>query len=107
MEATPRISNSVMPGPLVRIETPGTDSMSEAKSVNPRFRISAPETAVRLMGVVSMLVSRFSAVTTISSSCPVSEWDCWAIAMSVSIPPKTDTQPKAAIDLYLLFMRLP
>ena len=96
-----------MPGPLVRIETPGTDCMREARSVNPRFRISAPETAVRLMGVVSMVDSRFSAVTTISSSCPASERDCWAIATSASIPPKTDTQPKAAMDLNLLFMKTP
>jgi hypothetical protein len=58
------------------METPGTDSIREARFVNPLFRISAPETAVRLMGVVSMVVSRFSAVTTISSSCPVSERDC-------------------------------
>jgi hypothetical protein len=54
----------------VRIETPGTDWTREARSVNPRFQISAPETAVRLMGVVSMVVSRFSAVTTISAARP-------------------------------------
>jgi hypothetical protein len=90
-----------MPGPLVRIETPGTDWTREARSVNPRFRISAPETAVKLMGVVSTVVSRFSAVTMISSSCPVSERDCWANATSASIPPTTDTQPRAAMDLNL------
>ena len=83
------------------METPGTDSIREARFVNPLFRISAPETAVRLMGVVSIVVSRFSAVTTISSSCHVSERDCWATARSASIAPKTDMQPKAAMDLNL------
>src|ERR1700723_1290374 len=96
-----------MPGPLVRIDTPGTDCMREARSVIPRFRISAPETAVRLMGVLSAVISRFSAVTTISSSCPESVWDCWAIATSANIPPKNNRQPKAAMDLYFSFMNPP
>jgi hypothetical protein len=105
-EATPRISNSVIPGPLVRIDTPGTVCMRDARSVNPRLTMSAPETAVMLIEVVSIVVSRFEAVTTMSSSCPESEADCWAIADSASTP-KTDTQPKAAINLNLLIMRLP
>jgi hypothetical protein len=54
--------------------------------------MSAPETAVRLIGVVCTVLSRFSAVTVISSSCEESERDYWAITIWGSIPPESDKQ---------------
>jgi hypothetical protein len=106
-EATPRISNSVIPGPLVRIDTPGTVCMRDARSVKPRLTISSPETAVMLMEVVSMVDSRFSAVTMISSSCPA--WDdccCCAAADPAHRPATAGIHTKQAIPLNLN-IRLP
>ena len=73
VDETPRISNSPMPGPLVRTDTPGTDCIRLLRSVTPRSCMSAPDTAVKLIAVFCTVLSRFSAVTTISSSCPESE----------------------------------
>jgi hypothetical protein len=78
----PRISNSLWPGPLVFMETPGVSSAIERKSDSPRDKSSASEMAVMLMGVFCTVDSRFSAVTTISSSAP----DSFAAALlSVSV----------------------
>src|SRR5579864_2544821 len=58
--------------------------------------MSAPVTAVRLMGVVCTVDSRFSAVTTTSSSCKESDRGCCASADSASRAVESGTQPKTA-----------
>ena len=45
------------------IETPGVPAARSAKLVTPRARISAPDSAVMLTGVLSAKVERFCAVT--------------------------------------------
>ena len=60
----------------MRIDTPGTDCTRSPRLVSPRSWMSWPEMAVRLIGVLCTVLSRFSAVTMISSSCDESECDC-------------------------------
>ena len=64
----PRISSSVCPGPLLLMETPGTDCTTELMSVMPRSPRSRPVSAVMLIGVSCTVDTRFCAVTTISCS---------------------------------------
>ncbi len=86
--------------------------MRDARSVNPRSVMSAPETAVMLMAVVSIVASRFAAVTTISSSCPLSDGDCCAPAlpanMSVIVIEQLDTSsPLRLLERIFPFSLLP
>src|ERR1700722_6110644 len=67
-EFRPLISNSVWPGPEVRIAMPGTVCARLLKSVSPLLAISAAEIAVTLMGVSCTVDSRLVAVITISGS---------------------------------------
>ncbi len=48
------------------IETPGVPAARSAKLVTPRAKMSAPDKAVMLTGVLSAKVERFCAVTTTS-----------------------------------------
>jgi hypothetical protein len=66
LEDSPRSSNSVWPGPLDFIETPGTSPTKEATLVMPRSSSCGPLSAVMLIGTLLMFSSRRVAVTTIS-----------------------------------------
>src|SRR5882672_4476013 len=90
-----------MPGPLVRSDTPGTDCNRELKSVRPRSWMSAPETAVRLIGVVCTVDSRFSAVTTTSSSCDESDWACCCASADGAHPRSDDVEQHSATQVNL------
>ena len=67
----PRISNSVWPGPIDLIDTPGVPAAMSLKLVMPRAARSAPLIAVMLIAVLSADAERFCAVTTISVTPPL------------------------------------
>ena len=82
----PRISSSVCPGPLERIDTPGTVCIRSVRSGMPRSWMSSPEIAVMLIAVCCTVEARLVAVTMTSSSRSIDSTRAWSARDAVAGP---------------------